>query len=256
MQSGLFNGFGSGINPKKGDMMAGGVHHDHEKIAAGGDLTVLAAKSNYRGGYRIARLSEPHVTSTVSDTAIGLPGVHLVTTLNQKPSASTIMYQPFYVASPILISEASLNVQSAGTAGAKARVALYYCGDDMMPGNLVEAVDEYYQRTGRPIGDIGEYDVASTGRKDTTGLSITLDRGLYMVSLHTDAAATTPTFSTFRGYSLHTPAQIGKTNWQFIYQYTLGTAYAAAANPAAKWNTLATSSGLFIYYVLFRWTTL
>lgn len=242
MQTGLFDGFGRGFNAKKGDIVVGGPNLDTVPLAAGSFFYVPSADSSKFGGYDVQPLAFPHIAGTISDTAIGLPGVILTATQSQKPSASTIHYQPFFVEYPITVTEVILNVSIVSSAGGKVRGSMYYMDTSLQPGAL--------------ISDLGEYDVAAgTGKVSKTGLSITLTRGLYLLALHTDAAATQATFSGWRGISVWTPAPIGKTNWQFIYQYTVGTAYAAAANPGAKWNTVATSSSPFIYYFLMTWTS-
>lgn len=256
MNDGLFNGFGPAVGARKGDLMTGGAHLDAVRLAAGANHTVPVSASQFAGGYRTHVLQPPAYRTDTSDVMIDMPGVMSTATLNQKPAAATIHYMPFWVPSPIRVSEASINVQTAGTAGSKLRGSLYYGNSDLQPTNLVKALDEYWQPTGKPLGDLGEWDGGSTGRKDITGLSIDLDRGLYFAGIHADNSATIAILAAFRGRCLALGAMIGKTNWQFVYQFTKATAYAVAADPAVKWDTLATSSGLFIYYMNLRWTVL
>jgi hypothetical protein len=245
MNDGLLDGFGPFRVARRGDLILGGARGlETDRLPVGANDTVPIASSTAAQGYISDYPGLAHMTSAIGGTENGLPGVVYISQQTNKPTASRLHYQWFLVDRPIVVSEAVLDVSVVGTAGAKVSSGIFRSDGSRNIGALVY--------------DLGEYDVsAGTGNVAKTGLSISLPRGIYAISLHTDASATQATFNGYRGALCNGDAALGKTNRQFIYQRYVARAYSATqSNPGIAWTNFSTSTSSFIYYHMLSWTTL
>lgn len=98
----------------------------------------------------------------------GVPGVSLPgTAYVAATSANSINYAPMFVERSLTI-DALATMCQAGVASALVRLGIYDCDDDLQPTSLVL--------------DAGTVDFSTTGFKSITGLSQTLDRGVYLLA--------------------------------------------------------------------------
>lgn len=196
-------------------------------------ITLLQGKS-----YDLDRFGQLVIPSV--GTSMALPGVSLKGQLSQRPTASRCYYQPIYVQRTITVTAIRVNINSAGTAGATIRVAIYHSSATGQPGAL--------------ISDIGTLSVDSTGQKQITGLTIELLPGHYSIMMATDASATQAQHVAYRGYMADGWCGIGVTNWQFWYEQYVSKAYGVAADPGTAWTNNGTSADTFVYYTMLTWT--
>jgi hypothetical protein len=156
--------------------------------------------------------------------------------------ASTAYYQPILVEKTITVNEVMVNVSTQGGTGAMGRISIYAASQtDYQPGAL--------------ISDCGTVAVSTTGTKTITGLSVTLNPGLYHMRYQTDANATRPQFRGQRAFIGRGNLPMGDTD-QYRFTADASVAYAAAENPGTAFGAGAgTSSGIFCYWVRMRWAT-
>jgi hypothetical protein len=146
---------------------------------------------------------------------------------------------PCIVEKKIVVTDAVAYIQSAATASATNRLAIYKADSSWQPTDLVS--------------DLGTIAVDSTGKKTITGLSVTLEAGNYLLRVHSDASATQPTYTCMRGGFLG----LGFTNFvaQNVYAfYRNPVTYAAAENPGTVWNVTASTTGGFAYFFALQWS--
>lgn len=96
-----------------------------------------------------------------------IPGVSVRGTSTHGPTANYLVYEPFLVLEPCIVTAIALEVVTAATAGATVRLGIARAGADWQPTALVAEIGT------RPAID-------STGVKSVTGLSIALRPGRYL----------------------------------------------------------------------------
>ena len=139
--------------------------------------------------------------------------------------ANNLLAVPFFCLQKQVFSRIGINVT---TAGGNARLGVYATTAGAAPAALV------------PGSDSGAFSVATTGIKETTGLSIALNPGLYHLAMVTDAAvgvtAVTPCsqFQTLTGIGSASPTTFNETS--FLSGFTFGALPATFSSPTAVGN--------------------
>jgi hypothetical protein len=159
-----------------------------------------------------------------------IPGVHLILIATQSRSVNTVSYAPFVVPTSITIDQLALEVTSAASAGATARMAIYNADINWHPTSLVV--------------DGGTVAIDSTGVK-TASISQVLAAGRYFMALNQSAAVTYRSWKS-TGRWLGLPAALGTS----FNQYPFATqTYGAFPSTATDWTTLggdSSSGGLYM----------
>lgn len=161
-----------------------------------------------------------------------LPGVELAAIATDSFGTGNIIYMPIYVTAPLTFSSMLLEVTTAASAGATARLGVYNADTNWQPTSLVI--------------DAGTVATDSTGVKTATVSTTTLLPGRYLLALTVSASAT---FRIARGGNrlLQLRSTLGSS--AFYYQIYVSATYAALASTGVAWvNVAPTGSGAFGYF--------
>jgi hypothetical protein len=164
---------------------------------------------------------------------LGLPGILFTGVGTVTLAANRLLYAPLVLQHSLTIDLLSVEVTTAGAAGALIRLGLYQADIDNQPTDLVL--------------DAGEVDGASVGVK-TISVNISLSVGRYLLVLNTNA---TPTLRTFRSGSPFVNSVLGATPF-FSALRRSGTTYAVFPATGVGWNNTSASSVGFEHYILLR----
>jgi hypothetical protein len=167
-----------------------------------------------------------------------LPGVDCYSVGTNVPSSNQIRYQPFFVASTIVIDQLALEVVTGAASGTNARLAIYNADTNWQPTSLV--VDG---------GDIAVTIAAGTGVK-TVSVSATLTAGRYLLAINTDSNAT---FRNWVGGVRYGQFLAGLGASSFNDLWFVSSTYGAFASTGVAWtgtNGASTPAGMRYYGVL------
>lgn len=167
----------------------------------------------------------------------GVPGSGLIGSSTSTLTVNEVRYVPFEVKYPITITAQQLEVTSAPASDANVRVGIY-------------SSDGFLQPTGSPLYDTGiAVATGFTGLKATTGLSLALTPGMYLVALNCDVALTLRTV-TSTANSLQ--SAIGAT--PVTSRYGASQTYGSFPSTGTKWTTPVGNTGGLQNQVFFQWT--
>lgn len=203
-----------------------------------GTLKVITA-ANLGGG---VAAQSPLTFNDSTTPYVGVPGVALgprggVHSIPGNEYRASLMV----VFAPITLTEARISVETAGTAGTNCRLAIYE--QDTADGKL-----------GALVSDLGTLSIGSTGQKRMTGLSLSLDAGVYLVRAHAESTASLTWFAGYCPWWSATP--LGNNNNPLV-MFGGGLTYGVAEDPGNKASTEYgdVSGGAPMYsLVQFLWT--
>ncbi len=172
-------------------------------------------------------------------TLWGVPtGGLFVSETTSSIAINTVRYTFIRVEYPITLTAHQFEVSTAPASNANVRIGIYRADSTLQP-------------TGAPLYDNGGIAVASgfTGVKTTTGLSVALSPGMYLVAVNCDVTMTmrvlqtgTPTIDTSIGANA------------FLQKATGSQTYGAYPSPGTSWTTNSNGSAGLQHPVVFQWT--
>lgn len=167
-----------------------------------------------------------------------VPGATFTAVSNEGFLANTVYYQPFVVAAgrTVTISAIGIRVHTLGASG-HAILGCY-------------AATSLLQPTGASLFSSGVLDTSTTGVKQTTGLSVTLGEGVYLISLGLDVNVR---LYVMRGPGI--PGGQGFYNWDYsIRAFQRSRTYDGTnPNPSPDWNDNGLGNG-FDHFVGLKYT--
>jgi hypothetical protein len=171
-------------------------------------------------------------------TQYGVPGAVFNGVGTSALEINKARYTPFIVSRPVTITAFQFEVTSTPASAANVRVGIY-------------RADLEGQPSGAPVYDSGSVAVANgfTGLKTTTGLSVKLKPGTYLVVMNCDVALTVRTIV---APAFYLAAALGGA--PMVRRFDVVQSYAAFPTPGTKWDTVITSSTGFDFPAAFQWT--
>lgn len=221
------------------DRVGIGTNTPGYKLHVNGALNLSAGFAfTINGVIATANMKFPNPVSNGGTKQFGVPGERFNTVSTGGLTANEVKYIFIQVAHAITITAHQFEVTTGPASDGNVRIGLYLASSTGQP-------------SGAPIYDSGSIAVATafTGLKTTTGLSVSVPAGTYLIAINTDQAMTLRT--------LIAPTPIlasGMGANSLTQRVTAAQTYGAFPTPGDNWTTQSNTTGGQQHNVEFQWS--